>query len=238
MRKPGRQEDLPLIDRAHFLPAALRRLFRPRSLDPATGETTYWQRIPGIVGPARHSEFTLIGQQATREALEAWIIAHSGAGTRLLDAGCNTGVEGVRLIERGFRGTYIGIDSNPRALAFALENLAGMPAAFALSDLARTPFPDRYFDIVLSKDVVEHAAGFEPILGELARLARDNVVLSMFIKMSDGPDEIVRHRDGYYLNRYQRSRVAAFMGGLGFGAPHTVFCKHEDEVLSFSRADS
>jgi SAM-dependent methyltransferase len=216
---------------------ALRRVFR-QSRTRAADESTYWQRRPEIVGPALRSDFGLIGQQATRQAFEDWIVAHAGAETRLLDAGCNTGVEGVRLFERGFAGIYTGVDSNCRALSFALENLAGLRASFTLSDLARLPFPDRYFDIVLSKDVIEHASHFEPILGDLARVARSHLVLSMFIRPTDAAEQIVRHRDGYYMNRYQRPQLLDFMRDRGFGASETVFAQDDDEVLAFSHTGS
>lgn len=88
---------------------------------------TFWRQIPRIVGPARASEFDQIEQKDTRQALEDFILAHSDAGTRLLDAGCNTGVEGYRLFQQGYCGSYFGLDSNPKALAYALENLSGRP---------------------------------------------------------------------------------------------------------------
>ena len=64
-------------------------------------DTTYWQNHPEIIGPARKEQFKDIGQQETRVALERVILAYSSAQTSLLDAGCNTGVEGFRLFEDG-----------------------------------------------------------------------------------------------------------------------------------------
>ena len=129
-----------------------------------TPAPTYWQKIDHIIGPATVTEFDQIGQKPIREAIESFIISNSNEQTRLLDVGCNTGVEGHRLIERGFKGTYYGLDSNYRALLHAQENLKGSRAVFCHTDGAGIPYPDQHFDIVLSKDVIEHAAYYESIL--------------------------------------------------------------------------
>lgn len=196
---------------------------------------TYWRKSTTIVGPARAAEFSSIGQQSTRAALESFIIANTSPSSRILDAGCNTGVEGFRLFAAGYAGQYIGADSNPLALSHALENLTGRPASFLLSDLGAIPFPDKSFNLVFSKDVIEHAPTFEPILSELCRLARGFLVLSMFIRMKDGDDEIRPHPDGYHLNRYSRTRLTSFVIARGFSPAATVFAEAEDEVLVFRR---
>ncbi len=41
---------------------------------------------------------------------------------------------------------------------------------FSLADLESIKYPNGYFDIVLNKDVIEHAVFYEAILAELARL--------------------------------------------------------------------
>jgi len=196
---------------------------------------TYWQRIKDIVGPATIREFDQIGQPRTRDALEAFILDQSDATTRLLDAGCNTGVEGYRLFQRGFPGQYVGIDSNLKALTVALANLAGHPAAVLQADLATIPYPNQAFDLVLSKDVIEHWPDFTPILPELARLTRRWLVLSFFIRPHAAPDAIQRHPDGYYLNRYNRARLIRCLTDQGFQPPRVLFQEGEDEVWGCAR---
>lgn len=196
---------------------------------------TFWQRSQTIVGAARADEFHKIGQQDTRQALERFIIEHSTPETALLDAGCNTGVEGYRLMAAGFPGRYQGVDSNPRALAFALENLVGTPSSFTLADLQQIPFADGAFDIVLNKDVIEHAQSYEGIVRELARLTRRYLVLSMFIKLNPVQDAISLHPDGYYLNSYERGKFLNFMSALGLSAPQIIFENSTDEVLVFEK---
>ena len=197
---------------------------------------TYWRKSRSIVGPARAADFESIGQAETRAAFERLIIDRCAPSATLLDAGCNTGVEGFRLFRSGFRGSYHGVDSNPLALSYAMENLAGQRAWFSLADLSAIPCADRSFPIVLSKDVIEHSSDFEPILAELTRLAEQTLVLSMFIKMTNNEDLIQKHPDGYFLNRYSRARLLDFVASRGFANARTIFETSSDEVLVFERS--
>ena len=196
---------------------------------------TYWKTIDHIIGPATVGEFDQIGQKETREIIERFILEHSETSTLLLDAGCNTGVEGYRLFQKNYPGLYVGIDSNAKALTYALQNLHGYSATFSLADLESISYPDGYFDVVLTKDVIEHASYYTAILSELARLTRRWLILSMFIKMHNQPDFIHREPQGFYHNRYERRKLYGFMAGHGFGEPGIIFEAGEDEVLVFEK---
>ncbi len=65
-------------------------------------KNTYWQTIDKVIGRATVSQFDLIGQKGTRESIEQFINEHSNSFTRILDAGCNTGVEAWRLYQNNF----------------------------------------------------------------------------------------------------------------------------------------
>lgn len=196
---------------------------------------TFWQSLEAIVGPATREEFEGVGQKETRDAFEHFILENSGPTTRLLDAGCSTGVEGFRLYQKGYLGSYLGLDSNQKALHLALRNLHGSPASFALSDLEATGFAAGAFDIVLSKDVIEHAPNYRAIFRELARLTGTWLVLSMFIRMQDEPAVIREDPPGLFHNRYQRADLIEFASSLGLEAPSTLFSSGDDEVLIFRK---
>jgi len=199
---------------------------------------TYWQRSSEIVGPARAADFDKIGQQETRVALENFIISKTTENSKILDGGCNTGVEGFRLFQRGYLGEYVGVDSNPMALTHAMENLSGRQAMFILSDLGGVPLKSKNFDLVFTKDVIEHSAGYMPILKDLGRMANRYLVISFFIKMHDGPDLIRRHPEGYFLNRYSRAQLIGYIQQLGFNSGTTIFEQAEDEVIVFERVSN
>jgi len=196
---------------------------------------TFWQTLDGIVGPATREDFEQVGQKETRDAFERFILENSGPGTRLLDAGCSTGVEAYRLQQKGYLGSYVGVDSNQKALHLALRNLHGSPVSFALSDLEATSFPDTGFDIVLTKDVIEHAPSYRAIVREMARLTGTWLILSMFIRMGDETSSVREGPPGLFHNRYQRSEFVAFASTLGLEPPSTLYESGDDEVLVFKK---
>jgi len=196
---------------------------------------THWQKIDHIIGPATRDQFDQVGQKATRSAIENFIVQYSDPTTLVLDAGCSTGVEGHRLAQKGFRGSYLGVDSSAKAIVHGLANLSGLPASLLVSDLESIPFPDRRFDIVLMKDVIEHAPGYENLLREAARLAGRWFILSMFIKPHDANDVFREEVPGLFLNRYDRRRLVPFVQSLGFDAPFLIYEDEQDEVLVFKK---
>ncbi|MEK7597646.1 MAG: class I SAM-dependent methyltransferase [Patescibacteria group bacterium] len=198
---------------------------------------TYWQKIKGIVGPADASDFDKIGQKNTRERFEKFIIKNSDKNTKLLDAGCNTGVEAFRLNEREFKGRYFGVDSNFKAIKLAKKNLKNTSKfEFIFSGISKLNFKDNYFDIVLTKDVIEHHQYYVKILTELARLTKKYLILSMFIKPSFFlNDRIKLHKDGYYLNRYNRGKLFSFMKKHHFNGPKKIYEDWQDVVYVFEK---
>jgi SAM-dependent methyltransferase len=86
-------------------------------------------------------------------------------GTRVLDAGCGTGVEtGPYAARLG----VVGIDYQREHLAWASGAWPG--ARFALADLARLPLPDASFDLVVLNQVIEHVLDPAAVVRELARV--------------------------------------------------------------------
>ena len=200
---------------------------------------TYWQKIKGIVGPALVHEFDQIGQKNTREKIEKFIINNSSKNTRLLDSGCNTGVEAFRLLTKGYQVKYFGVDSNFKAIKLAKKNLNNNPNfKFILSDISKLNYKKDYFDIVLTKDVIEHHQYYTKILTELARITKKYLILSMFIKPSFFlNDKIKLHKDGYYLNRYNRSKLFSFMKKHHFNKPKKIYEDWQDVVYVFEKYD-
>jgi len=206
-------------------------------VDGRDGESrqTYWQRIEGIVGPTHAAEFGEIGQAPTRQAFESFLLSGSDRNTRLLDAGCNTGVEGCRLFEAGFQGTYVGVDNNWKALHHARHNLGGHRAHCVQAAITNLPCTGRVFDFTLSKDVIEHLEDYRACVGELCRVSARYLILSFFIKPKPRPAEIFQHRHGYFLNRYDRRELFAFIEEQGFVFSQSLFEDRDDEVLVWKR---
>lgn len=198
---------------------------------------TYWQRIKNIVGPTLVSDFTQVDQKQTRKAIEKFVTEHSDKTTLLLDAGCSTGVEAYRLQDKGFRGAYFGVDSNNKAIKIARSNLKGKKQVkFFIQNLEKLQFKKNYFDITLSKDVIEHQQYYTKILSELARVTKKYLILSMFIKPSFFlGDKIKLHKDGYYLNRYNQGKLFSYLNKLHFKKHTKIYEDWQDIVFVFEK---
>ncbi len=71
---------------------------------------------------------------------------------RILDLGCGLGYEALTLTKEGFDVT--GLDLSAEAAAYA-QSMVGPDARFVVADMAeRLPFPDCYFDAVMSNVAV------------------------------------------------------------------------------------
>jgi SAM-dependent methyltransferase len=94
-----------------------------------------------------------------------------------LDAGCGEGFVAEILLRQlpGLRLT--GFDFNPEAVALAQARVPD--ATFKTASIFEIPFADDTFDVVGCFEVLEHQRDPAAALGELARVARRAVVLSV-----------------------------------------------------------
>jgi SAM-dependent methyltransferase len=90
-----------------------------------------------------------------------------GAGTRLLDAGCGSGLALQLAHKRGAEVT--GLDASPGLLAVARERVP--TADVREGELEELPYPDGSFDTVTAFNSVQYAADPVAALRELRRVA-------------------------------------------------------------------
>lgn len=98
------------------------------------------------------------------------------APARVLEVGVGEGEISARVRARYPEATVIGIDLYDLELAEQWRKRGGM-GAFA--DVARLPFPDDAFDLVLGIEVLEHVPVPGDALKEIRRVGRDSFVLSV-----------------------------------------------------------
>jgi SAM-dependent methyltransferase len=96
--------------------------------------------------------------------------------TTILEVGVGEGEVASRLAARWPSACIVGIDLPDDALA---SHWRDAPLAGAFADIARLPFPDSSFDLVLAIEVLEHVPDPPAALRELARVARRDVVISV-----------------------------------------------------------
>lgn len=93
------------------------------------------------------------------------------APARILDLGCGNGGETGGLADLAFPGaTVVGVDV--RTVPIVRSGVARTAARFAGADIARLPFADGTFDLVLSRDGMEHFRNVPAVLAEAQRVLR------------------------------------------------------------------
>jgi ubiquinone/menaquinone biosynthesis C-methylase UbiE len=94
-------------------------------------------------------------------------------GEKVLEAGCGDGLILLNLI-RHFSIKGYGVDFSTDALEHArrLFQARHVPAELIQADIRTMPFPDNYFDKVVSLGVIEHLEDPKQALQELARVLK------------------------------------------------------------------
>jgi ubiquinone/menaquinone biosynthesis C-methylase UbiE len=108
------------------------------------------------------------------EALDAALPAQ--APRSILEVGVGEAEVARRVRDRYPNARFVGIDLPDDELAGHWAE-QGLPGVFA--DIAKLPFPDQSFDLVLGIEVLEHVPDPDAAIQELSRLATRDVVLSV-----------------------------------------------------------
>jgi ubiquinone/menaquinone biosynthesis C-methylase UbiE len=131
---------------------------------------------------------------------------------RIMDAGCGTGAAAASYL--GEYGRVWGVDLSPEALRFCRKRGGGR---WARASVQQLPFPDDFFDLVTSFDVLyERAVSSElGALREFHRVLASGGCLLLRLPayewMRRSHDEVVHTR-----RRYTRREVECLFRGSGF----------------------
>jgi SAM-dependent methyltransferase len=132
-----------------------------------------------------------LAEAHNRPLFEAVLDATSvGAGARVLDVGCGTGLTLVLAAERA--AEVAGIDVTPELLAIARDRL---PAAdLREGDMESLPFDDDAFDVVLGVNAFQFAGDPVGALREAARVVRPGgtVAASLFAAPERSQSSVVQ----------------------------------------------
>jgi ubiquinone/menaquinone biosynthesis C-methylase UbiE len=110
-------------------------------------------------------------------------VAEMGApdGGTALDVGCGTGRAMPALREAvGPTGRVLGIDLTPEMLTVARDLGRQRHGDLLLGDADRLPVRDGEVDVIFAAGLVNHLADVDPVLTELARVARPGARLALF----------------------------------------------------------
>jgi 2-polyprenyl-3-methyl-5-hydroxy-6-metoxy-1,4-benzoquinol methylase len=133
--------------------------------DIETSSEDYARRFAGAVG----AWFLKVQEEATLRMLASY------PGASVLDVGGGHGQLAGPLIDAGFRVEVLG--SAEVCSARLRGYLDAGCCAFRVGDILDLPYPDRSFDIVISYRLLPHVTRWPEYLRELARVARQAVVV-------------------------------------------------------------
>lgn len=115
---------------------------------------------------------------------------------RLLDVGCGSGVL-LYLMKENIEGNleFYGIDLSEEALEIARKKMPG--ETFQKASAYALPFPDNYFDIIVSADVIEHLVHPRKMLDEIRRAGKKDslVVIGTNIRLTERPLDKNHHHE-------------------------------------------
>jgi ubiquinone/menaquinone biosynthesis C-methylase UbiE len=91
-------------------------------------------------------------------------------GEIILDAGCGTGIFTLDILSSGSK--VIGLDLSLPMLRRAEKKLKGYPFQIVLADMLNLPFPESFFDKVVSVTALEFVEEGKAAVGELFRVTK------------------------------------------------------------------
>jgi ubiquinone/menaquinone biosynthesis C-methylase UbiE len=93
-------------------------------------------------------------------------------GARVLDVGTGPGRIPRAIADGHPQWTVDGLDLDARMIAYARERDVSGRVSFTVGDVARLPYPDGSFDLIVSSMSQHHWTDVEGALGELRRVLR------------------------------------------------------------------
>ena len=123
-----------------------------------------FDRLPGI-------------QTLKKAAIER---CHIREGMSILDAGCGTGLETMRLARLvGSSGSVIGLDASRNLLAEASRRAQGsrLPIEYREGDVQQLPFPDNYFDVARAERLFLYLTDPRQALADLVRVTKSDGIV-------------------------------------------------------------
>lgn len=97
----------------------------------------------------------------------------AGSGNRIVELGCGLSPFIAKI--KSFNECY-GVDFSPKTIETAAKQYPHVK--YIISDCVNTPFEDKFFDVSVSGEVIEHLKNPENLISEMARITKRRIILS------------------------------------------------------------
>ncbi len=169
-----------------------------------------------------------------------------------LDYGCGSATTLEALKKANINVQYRGLDVIPKNVEWCKENW-GQYGEFKVNPtIHKIDEPDKSWDVVYSRHVVDHMETFEGPMDEHCRVAKDLVIVVFWVPMSNQPEHEIKHiidqghtYENEYTNQYSREKVLEWIADkekngwklLEFTEEVGVEVKGHDWILVLKRVD-
>lgn len=93
----------------------------------------------------------------------------------VLDVACGVGYGSYHLTKNSAK-SVIGVDISKDAITYAKAHYADQKIEFMEGDAADLPFPDNFFDVIVSFETIEHIREYKKYLSECKRVLKEGGV--------------------------------------------------------------
>jgi len=139
-----------------------------------------------------------------------------------LDYGCGSATTLEAIRKNGYNGVidYTGLDIIPKNIEWCKENFPGTD--FRVNKTIHEIYqPDKSFDVVYSRHVVDHMESFEKALDEHKRVAKKLVIVVLWVGLSNQDEHEIKNIDyrpsggklypNEYTNIYSDKKVTEYL---------------------------
>lgn len=208
-----------------------------------------WDARPAVTKPGIKSWVKLLFYPK-KFALYRFLRKGLPKGARVLDVGAGTGAALIEL-KKLFPHIQeaVGLDVVQLEVDIANSRLEeyGVDACVELYNGTHLPFPDNYFDVIHTSDVLGHVANVPAWLRELNRVLKSGGRLAMFSESKLGKHAFIRNylmarglntdpHAEFHISLYSKKELRALLEGAGFAvkkmysAVWAKFLVHPDEL--------
>lgn len=184
---------------------------------PVTDQAYLLDAVAGPIETMSHSGVDGISNLAQ----ESGVCIQGDDGGVVLDAGCGVGLVTLLARQRGLNVIGVDLDQCALDLAWQLGCVAGitegeLSSTLVLGDVADLSYPDDYFSMIVSYQVIEHVDDAAKMLCELVRCLRPQGILCVV-----GPDYRFSFEPHYRIPwlPFMEKKVDAVSWLEGFGRP-------------------
>jgi 2-polyprenyl-3-methyl-5-hydroxy-6-metoxy-1,4-benzoquinol methylase len=151
----------------------------------------------------------------------------------LLDVGCSHGAFDFELVRRGYH--VIGVDINKESIGVGekiRDSLKFKNITFHHMDILSNDFPNKFFDVIIMFEALEHIKEDDRLIRELCRILKDDGTVMLSVPYTERVDEYneplgaCMMKDGgyfcigeggsHYRNGYNMDRMRGLLEKNGF----------------------